>query len=115
MREMARAGVPLMLSSDAGVRITPFDDIASSMRFYSMMMEASPLRTIQAITQAPAQALGLGQETGAIEVGKRADLLILDADPLADLENMRQVSSVIVDGHLAVTGGALREHRPPPC
>jgi Amidohydrolase family len=58
----------------------------------------TPMEAIQAATKDSATALGL-RDTGTIEPGKRADLVLLDADPLADLANLRRVSRVIKGGH----------------
>jgi hypothetical protein len=44
--------------------------------------------------------LGAEKDLGTIEIGKRADLVFLDADPLADIRNTRKIWNVIQDGHL---------------
>ena len=106
-RDMRAAGVKMVVSSDAGVRLTRFGDIYLSLAMYSMMMDVSPLETISAVTQAPAEAMRLADELGTIEVGKIADLLILDADPLQDLENLRKVHLVIKEGKIVVSDGQL--------
>ena len=104
-REIRAAGVRTMLSSDAGVRMTPFKDIYLSLQFYSLMMDATPLETLRAVTQASAEGLGLADRVGTVEVGKVADLLVLDADPLADLENVRRVHAVVKEGSIVVLEG----------
>ena len=106
-RTMKAAGVPFTLSSDAGVRDTPFDEIHLSLKLYSLMMDASPLETISAITQEGARALGIERACGTIEPGKMADILVLDADPLQDLDNVRRVALVIREGKPVVLQGRL--------
>ena len=44
--------------------------------------------------------MGLDHESGSIEVGKRADLMLIDGDPLASISDIRKVSRVVVRGRL---------------
>jgi imidazolonepropionase-like amidohydrolase len=63
-------------------------------------MEAAGLTPSQAIvaaTQRPAELMGL-TDMGTLAVGKRADFLVLDANPLENIRNTRQISSVYLDG-----------------
>jgi imidazolonepropionase-like amidohydrolase len=56
------------------------------------------IEAIQAATIVPARVMGLDKEVGTIEAGKRADLIILDGNPLEDIHNTRKVEYVITDG-----------------
>jgi Tol biopolymer transport system component len=60
----------------------------------------SPLEAITAATGNSARALGLDSEIGTIEVGKQADLLLLDADPLQDIRNTQKIWKVIQGGRV---------------
>ena len=60
----------------------------------------SPLRALQTATINPARFLGREKVQGSIAVGKRADLVLLDADPLTDIRNVRQIEAVILRGKL---------------
>jgi imidazolonepropionase-like amidohydrolase len=60
----------------------------------------SPLEALQTATINPARFLGREDSQGTIEVGKRADLVLLDADPLVDIRNVTRISSVIIRGTL---------------
>jgi imidazolonepropionase-like amidohydrolase len=44
--------------------------------------------------------MGLANETGTIEAGKRADLIVLDADPLAQISNIRKLRWVVANGRV---------------
>jgi imidazolonepropionase-like amidohydrolase len=60
----------------------------------------TPLEAIQSATIAPAMAMRLDREVGTVEVGKRADLAVFDADPLAQISNIRSATSVVTAGRL---------------
>ena len=60
----------------------------------------APLEALQAATINPARALGLTDSLGAIRPGLSGDLLLVDADPLADIRNLRRIRTVIVRGRL---------------
>jgi imidazolonepropionase-like amidohydrolase len=106
-RAMYAAGTKLVLCSDAGVRNTPFRDIYLSLQFFQMMMDVSSLETLRGITQVPAESLGVADELGTVAKGKVADLLVLDADPLTDLANVRSIRWVIKAGKIVVVQGKL--------
>jgi len=48
----------------------------------------------------PARVMGLSGEVGTVEAGRRADLLVLDGDPLADIANIRKGRWVVAAGRL---------------
>jgi hypothetical protein len=60
----------------------------------------TPLQAIQTATIMPARAMKLDKDTGTIEAGKRADLVVLTADPLAAISNVRSVRWVVANGRL---------------
>ncbi|MGA7379509.1 MAG: amidohydrolase family protein [Terriglobales bacterium] len=58
----------------------------------------TPMEAIQAATLVPAQVMGVDKEVGTVEKGKRADLIILNGNPLDDIHNTRNVEYVITNG-----------------
>jgi imidazolonepropionase-like amidohydrolase len=60
----------------------------------------TPTQAIQAGTGGAARILGAEKDLGTIEVGKWADLIILEADPLADIRNTRRIWQVVHNGRL---------------
>ena len=74
----------------------------------------SPLEALQTATINPARFLGREAWQGTVEVGKRADLLVLDADPLIDIRNTTRISAVILGGKLLTKptlDGMIARHR----
>jgi imidazolonepropionase-like amidohydrolase len=58
----------------------------------------TPREAIQAATIVPARVMKLDKEAGTVEAGKRADLIVLNANPLEDIHNIRTVEYVIAKG-----------------
>ena len=58
----------------------------------------TPMEAIQAATIVPARVLGFDKELGTVEAGKRADVIILDRNPLESIHNIRSVEFVITNG-----------------
>jgi len=90
------AGVPIVVGTDAAV------PGFSVLRNVEQLVEAglTPAQALQAATLVPARAMGLDRDTGTIAVGKRADMLVLDADPLVDIRNIRRSRWVVVAGRM---------------
>jgi imidazolonepropionase-like amidohydrolase len=92
-----RAGVPLLVGTDTGI---PVIVAGTSVHDELAELVAAGLSTeqaLQAATRNAARFLG-DSEAGTIEVGKRADLVLLRADPLRDIGNSRTVEGVVLAG-----------------
>lgn len=94
------AGVPLLAGTDLAAR-----DVLPGFHLHDeleAMVEAGlePYEALQTATLHPARFLGRTDELGTIEVGKLADLVLLDANPLENIENTRRIRAVVVDGRL---------------
>jgi imidazolonepropionase-like amidohydrolase len=96
------AGVPIAFGTDAGV--FPHGDNA---REFELMTEAGmPMaEALVAATRSAARVLGLGGEIGSLAVGKRADIVAVEGNPMEDVGAMRKVAFVMKDGVVHV------EHR----
>ena len=60
----------------------------------------TPMEALQSATRNPARFLGLLDSLGAIERGKIAELVLLDANPLLDIRHMQKINAVVVNGRL---------------
>ena len=72
----------------------------------------TPVQAIHASTGGAARILGAAKDLGTIEVGKWADLVLLDADPLADIRNTRRIWQVVHYGRLVDRPAILKAVRP---
>ncbi|RZB14582.1 organophopsphate acid anhydrase [Streptomyces sp. F001] len=97
LRELVDSGVRVLLSADTGVG-AQFPGFAEHRELEAMVRAGMPpLEAIRAATLLPAEMLGL-PDRGSIAPGKRADLLVLDADPLQDIAHTRRIAQVIIGG-----------------
>ena len=105
LKKLADAGARLVLGADTGVQ----DHVPGFMehRELELIVEAgvSPADAIRIATRASAEVLGV--DTGLLEAGRRADFVVLDANPMYGIENTRQISAVYLNGE-AVDREALR-------
>jgi imidazolonepropionase-like amidohydrolase len=95
---MIAAGARVVLGTDTGVH--PGHTFGSGEHVELarwVQLGLSPRDAIVAATARPAELLGL-KDRGTLAVGKRADFLVLDANPLEDIHNTRRISSVYLDG-----------------
>jgi imidazolonepropionase-like amidohydrolase len=78
----------------------PFDLGESHFVWFAAVAEQgmAPMEALLSATRYVAEAYGKGDELGTIEAGKKADLLVLDGDPLADVRNYRRIVTVMKDG-----------------
>jgi len=99
VREMHRAGIPFLAGTDtaAGVYVFPGFSLHEEMQ---LLVQAgfTPLEALQCATRNPAEYLGKLSETGTVEKGKVADLVLLDANPLDDIANTQRIASVVAAG-----------------
>jgi imidazolonepropionase-like amidohydrolase len=98
---MREAGVRLMAGSDVAVlNVFPGSSLHEELRLLVDSVGMSPLEALVSATRKPAEWLGLADSVGTIAPGKVADLVLLDADPLASIGNTRRVSAVVLRGRL---------------
>ena len=98
LRRLHEAGITIAAGSDAG-NIGTLHGPALH-RELERMAEAglAPLAILKAATQGGARAMGRGSDLGTLEPGKRADLLVLDADPQSDIRHVRRIHRVVRGG-----------------
>lgn len=95
---LVRAGIPVLAGTDAPNMPYGVGLHAELELFVRSGM--TPVEALKTATIYGAEALGFGADLGTIEPGKIADIVILDADPLADIKNTRKVNTVIKNGRV---------------
>lgn len=93
----AKAGVRIAYGTDSGVY--PHGENARQFA-YMVRYGLSPMDAIRAATRNSAQLLGRERDLGSIAVGKYADLIAVDGDPLQDVERLRSVRGVLKGGRI---------------
>jgi len=94
LRTLHAAGIPIVAGTDQAI---PGYSLHRELELY---VEAgfTPLEAMQSATIAAARAAGVESQSGSITPGKRGDVLLLDADPLADIHNTRKVWRTVAAG-----------------
>ena len=95
---MYRAGVELMVGTDTPVQFCPPGFALQQELELLVASGLTPAAALTAATRNNARTLGQPEQLGSIEPGKLADVVILEADPLADIRNTRKIFRVIRSG-----------------
>ncbi len=107
VKALSDAGVTIALGTDAGMPNTPHG--VSTLREMELLVQAglTPTQALMAGTANSARVLGLLEDRGTIEPGKRADLVLVKGEPWRDIAAVRQTQRVFVDGKLVHGPGAV--------
>lgn len=98
IKNLYEGGVGILLGSDSpGKFRVPGYSLMEEMRAMQRV-GLPPEAILVAATRNPAACIGLQNEVGTIEVGKRADMVLLEANPLDDIENLRRRAGVMLRG-----------------
>ncbi len=89
------AGVKLCIGDDYGIVILPHGRYAEELEFYVKEVGIPPLDVLRWATVHGAELMGRGGELGSLEVGKLADLLVVDGDPSQDIALLRERAKLL--------------------
>jgi len=98
------AGIRIAMGTDAGNPLTLHGPSVHAEMEAMQAAGLTPLEVLRAATSGSAAAMGRDEDLGTLTKGKKADLIILSADPMADAKNLRSIRWV-------VRGGEIREAR----
>ncbi len=98
VREFDKAGVPVMTGTDSPLTfVYPGFTLHHELELF-VESGLSPYRALRAATITPAKVLKIDERLGSVAVGKEADLVLLDANPLENIKNTRKISGVFSRG-----------------
>jgi imidazolonepropionase-like amidohydrolase len=98
--QLQRAGVAILAGTDAPLRTSPPGfGLHEELRLL-VSAGLTPMQALRAATVEPARYFAATDSLGTIERGKLADLVLLDADPLADIGNTRRIAAVVANGRV---------------
>jgi len=107
LKRLSDGGVSIAMGTDTGANLVGrwqgyFEHVEME-----MMVKAglTPMQTLVAATSGAARVMKLDAQLGTLQPGRWADFVILNADPLADIRNTRQIHSVWIGGHRMNIGG----------
>ena len=117
LRRAYAAGVPLLCGTESGFSLTPYGEWHyRELEVFVRELGLTPLQAIASATSANAFALRLAGETGAVEVGRLADLIVVDGDVAHDvtlLGDHARIRHVILGGTKVTTAPAPPRRDPP--
>lgn len=100
IKSFSDAGVPILAGTDSPVPgVAPGFGLMDELEALKIA-GLTPYQALYSATRAPCEWLKEKPDCGTIEPGKRADLVLLDADPTKNISNVRKISSVIVNGEV---------------
>jgi imidazolonepropionase-like amidohydrolase len=106
LRKVYDAGIPVVAGSDSS---GAFVGLASQIELMLQVESGlTPRESLQTATLNAARMIGREKDLGSVEPGKLADMLILDADPLADIGNIRRIYRIVKGGILYEQGDLLK-------
>jgi imidazolonepropionase-like amidohydrolase len=96
---LSEGGVPIAMGTDTGP-MGRFQGYFELMELELMVKAGmSPREVLAAATRDAARCMNVDRDLGTLEAGKWADFVVLDADPLADISNVRRITSVWIAGN----------------
>ncbi|MFN2397495.1 MAG: amidohydrolase family protein [Gemmatimonadaceae bacterium] len=101
LREMADSGVLMLAGTDAGSPLV-FLGFAVADELEALVKEGglTPLQSLRSATLNVAKWMSAERTFGSVSPGRRADLLVLEGDPLSDIGNIRKIRAVVRDGRV---------------
>ena len=99
LKLLSDGGVMIAMGTDSGTGVGRWQGYFEQVEMELMVKAGmTPMQSLVASTGNAAKVMALDKEVGTLQPGKRADFVVLTADPLADIRNTRAIESVWIDG-----------------
>jgi imidazolonepropionase-like amidohydrolase len=96
LRALYTAGIPIVAGTDKAV---PGHSVHRELELY-VQAGLTPMQAIQLATSGAARVMGMDREVGTVEAGKRADLILVQGNPLQNFADLRKVVRVVTKGRM---------------
>jgi imidazolonepropionase-like amidohydrolase len=96
LRALYAAGIPIVAGTDKAV---PGHSVHRELELY-VQAGLTPMQVIQLATSGAAKVMGMDREVGTVEAGKRADLILVQGNPLERFTDLRKVTRVVTKGRM---------------
>jgi imidazolonepropionase-like amidohydrolase len=107
IQKCMEAGIPIAAGSDAGLVHFPQGGVREEICRY-VEIGMTPMEALETATINAAQCIGMDDDLGSLEEGKVADIIVLDADPLEEIECLRDINNLLaVIQNGAIVGGRM--------
>ncbi|MEO5894645.1 MAG: amidohydrolase family protein [Vicinamibacterales bacterium] len=110
-KQLVDAGVTILMGTESGTPLNFHTSAAAREMVWMNKLGMSNMNVIVSSTRAPAQFLRMDDKYGSIEIGKVADVIMVDGNPLFDMAVMHQVSFVMKDGVIYKGDGSGQSSR----
>ena len=98
LRDMWDRGVKFVTGMDSGMANANFDDFPYIPEVMVKEMKISTIDALICATRTSAECLGMSNQIGTLEIGKSADILVVNGDPLADITKLHDINTIISQG-----------------
>src|ERR1700684_3813258 len=96
LRALYNAGIPIVAGTDKAV---PGHSVHRELELY-VQAGLTPMQVIQLATSGAARVMGMDADVGTVEAGKRADLILVQGNPLENFADLRKVTRVVTRGRM---------------
>src|SRR5688572_9531934 len=99
LKLLSDGGVTIAMGTDSGTGVGRWQGYFEQVEMELMVKAGlTPMQSLVASTGNAAKVMNIDKELGTLQTGKRADFVVLSADPLTDIKNTRSIESVWIDG-----------------
>ncbi|AWB46570.1 amidohydrolase family protein [Paenibacillus sp. CAA11] len=108
LRQAIEHNIKIGIGTDAAMSLVTHYDIWRELDHYLRQTSLNTKQVIHFVTKSNAEILGIDHMTGTVDMGKNADLIVLEQNPLENIEALSDVKMVMVNGNLIETPSVTR-------